>query len=183
MAVCLAALPPGDDLARRILRGVSKAFVNEDAQSVEPSARVARRGSGETRYITPEGQHRLIDELNAARAALAQTSGSPDKVARADLEAKVAVLVDTLDSVTVVASAASEDRAFFGAWVELEDEDGQRTQYRLVGPDEVDVKAGLVSVESPLGRALLGKSVGDEVSVQRPRGAIEYTVTAIRYQT
>jgi transcription elongation factor GreB len=74
-------------------------------------------------------------------------------------------------------------RAFFGAWVELEDEAGSRVRYRIVGPDEADVKAGRLSVESPLARALLGKEVGESVVVERPRGAVEYTVTQVDYVT
>jgi transcription elongation factor GreB len=53
--------------------------------------------------------------------------------------------------------------------------------YRIVGPDEADVKAGRLSVESPLARALLGKEVGESVQVERPRGAMEYTVTQVAY--
>ena len=55
--------------------------------------------------------------------------------------------------------------------------------YRIVGPDEADVRAGRLSVESPLARALLGKEVGESVVVERPRGAVEYTVTQVDYVT
>ncbi|MGZ3461601.1 MAG: GreA/GreB family elongation factor, partial [Archangium sp.] len=71
---------------------------------------------------------------------------------------------------------------YFGAWVMLEDEEGEETAYRIVGPDEADVKAGRLSVESPLARALLGKELGESVRVERPRGAIEYTLTRVSYR-
>ena len=69
--------------------------------------------------------------------------------------------------------------AAFGSWVELEDEAGQRRTWRIVGPDEVDARQGRVSVHAPLGRALLGRSAGDEVEVERPDGARTYTVLAV----
>jgi transcription elongation GreA/GreB family factor len=68
-----------------------------------------------------------------------------------------------------------------GARVTLEDDGGRAVEYALVPSDEADPASGRVSVESPLGRALLGKSEGDEVVVERPRGRAEYTVTAVRF--
>jgi hypothetical protein len=73
----------------------------------------------------------------------------------------------------------NEGKARLGARVKLSDEEGRETEYRLVTPDEADPPNGSVSVESPLGRALLGKSTGDEVTVERPRGPVEYTVEAV----
>ncbi|MDQ3263775.1 MAG: GreA/GreB family elongation factor [Myxococcota bacterium] len=159
---------------------MSKAFVNEDAATVEPSARAGRRPGAEQRYITPGGHRRLVDALEQVRAALSALPTSADPASRADLEAKIVVGVEVLDSVTVVHTPPATHAAFFGAWVELEDEDGERVRYRLVGPDEVDVRAGWISVESPIGQALLGRTVGDEVTVHRPRGAREYLLVAIR---
>ncbi len=63
----------------------------------------------------------------------------------------------------------------------LEDENGEEQRYRLVGPDEFDAERGLISVNSPLGRSLLGKRVDDEVTVQRPAGVAVYLVTGIAY--
>ena len=65
----------------------------------------------------------------------------------------------------------------------LEDESGTELCYRLVGPDESDVDRGLISVESPIGRALLGRSAGDEVVVERPAGRALYTLLEIRYES
>lgn len=157
--------------------------MNEDAPSAGPNARASRRPAGETRYITPEGHAKLLQSVETVRAALAAHPKEGDAAVRHDLEAQLAVLLEVVDSVQIVSGTASAERAFFGAWVDLEDEAGDRVTYRLVGPDEGDVKAGLINVESPLGRALLGKEVGDEVVVQRPRGARTYAVIALRYDS
>lgn len=74
------------------------------------------------------------------------------------------------------------DRVFFGAWVDVESEDGEVFRYRIVGPDETHIHPAGISIESPMGRALLGKSLDDEVVVRRPKGEAVFTVVAIDYQ-
>ncbi|HZX93117.1 MAG TPA: GreA/GreB family elongation factor [Myxococcales bacterium] len=74
-----------------------------------------------------------------------------------------------------------EGKARLGARVSLEDEDGHEVEYELVPSEEADPPHGRVSVESPLGRALLGKREGDDVMVDRPRGAVTYTLLAVRF--
>jgi transcription elongation factor GreB len=71
---------------------------------------------------------------------------------------------------------------YFGAWVELEDEDGVVSKFQIVGPDEFDVARGRISMESPLGRALLGRARGDAFTLQRPKGPVTYSVVAVRYR-
>jgi transcription elongation factor GreB len=66
--------------------------------------------------------------------------------------------------------------------VTVEDEAGQSATYRLVGPDETDAPTGRISIESPMARALLGKSAGDEAIVRRPKGESELVITAVRYE-
>jgi transcription elongation factor GreB len=75
-----------------------------------------------------------------------------------------------------------DSRVFFGATLVLEDEDGKQTRYQLVGADETDARGGRISVDSPLGRALLGKPRGASVTVLRPRGEVEVTIVEIRYE-
>ena len=70
---------------------------------------------------------------------------------------------------------------FFGAWVTLEDDAGATHRYRIVGPDEFDRQPGYISVDSPVGRALLGRSLDDEVTVHRPRGEVIWTIVQVRY--
>ena len=71
---------------------------------------------------------------------------------------------------------------FFGAWVTLEDEAGEEVEYRIVGPDEFDAATGYISMDSPLGRALMRKALDDEVKVEVPGGAKTYVVVGVRYE-
>jgi transcription elongation factor GreB len=80
---------------------------------------------------------------------------------------------------------APEDRGDgvvrFGAWVRLSDASGVIVEYQIVGPDEFDVEAGRISMDSPLGQALLGKCSGDEVTVRRPKGDAVFEITGVKY--
>ena len=152
------------------------------------------------RYITPEGYQRLavehdriwsverpriVAEVEAA-AALGDRSENAEyiygKKKLRELDRRLRFLSERLDSLTVAHTRPDPGgRAFFGAWVTVEDEQGEERTYRLVGPDEFDGAAGLISVEAPLGRALLGRREGDTVNVLRPAGAIELTVVEVRW--
>ncbi|WP_412479337.1 transcription elongation factor GreA [Azonexus sp. IMCC34839] len=77
----------------------------------------------------------------------------------------------------------ADGRCVFGATVELEDQDsGDSVTYQIVGEDEADIKAGKISVSSPLARALIGKYAGDIAQVQAPGGMREYEVIDVRYE-
>ncbi|MGH8457431.1 MAG: GreA/GreB family elongation factor, partial [Stenotrophobium sp.] len=76
---------------------------------------------------------------------------------------------------------ADTSRVFFGAWVEVVDEEGNSRIYRIVGADEADVAQGWISVDSPVARALLGRRAGEQVSVQLPRGAQQLELLRIWY--
>ena len=94
-----------------------------------------------------------------------------------ELEGKVASL-QVIDPATVDAAG----RVVFGATVELEDEDsGEVVKYQIVGDDEADIKAGLISVSSPIARALIGKSEGDVATVLAPAGEREYSIVSVSY--
>jgi transcription elongation factor GreB len=154
------------------------------------------------RYITPEGfrvlagEHariwtelrpRIVAEVEAA-AALGDRSENAEylygKRKLRELDRRLRFLSERMDALTVVEPAPHPSgRAYFGAWVTVALEDGERRTWRLVGPDESDVARGRLSVESPLGRALLGKGEGDVVSVARPTGAVEVTVVAVAWRT
>jgi transcription elongation factor GreB len=91
------------------------------------------------------------------------------------------VLEATLGALTVLGpDAAPPGRVGFATWVTVEDEAGARRTWRIVGPDEADPRSGLVSVDAPLARALLGRAEGDVVEVERPGGTAELEVIAIR---
>ena len=99
-----------------------------------------------------------------------------------EIDRRVRFIKKRMESVTVVETQpAQADKIFFGATVEVQDDDGKCSRYRLIGTDEIDLKRGWISIESPIGRALLGKSVGDEAFVQRPKGETVLTVRSISY--
>jgi transcription elongation factor GreB len=127
-----------------------------------------------------------VAEVEAA-AALGDRSENAEyiygKKKLRELDRRLRELSERMDSLTVVDPRPHPSgRAYFGAWVTVEQEDGEERTYRLVGPDEFDVAAGLISVEAPLGRALLGKREGEVVVVQRPVGPLELTVVEIRWE-
>ncbi|MEI7705844.1 MAG: transcription elongation factor GreB [Deltaproteobacteria bacterium] len=153
------------------------------------------------RYITPEGFHRISEEHQriwtvtrprvvaevAAAAALGDRSDNAEytygKKKLRELDRRLRDLSERMDSLTVIVPEPNPSgRAYFGAWVTLEQEDGEEKRYRLVGPDEFDVEAGRISVDGPLGRALLGKREGDVVQVRRPAGSFEVTVLEISWE-
>jgi transcription elongation factor GreB len=166
---------------------VSKAFTREDGGGEDGLVPVRPRATSDRpRYITPEGYRALQEELAALLLPPGpEEAGALDAaVRRRERERRVHEVADALEEVKVVpAPAEPHGRIFFGAWVTLEDEDGALQTWRLVGPDEADARAGRLSVESPLGRALLGREEGDVVEVERPRGRTEYTVTQVTYRT
>ena len=76
----------------------------------------------------------------------------------------------------------SGSKVVFGATVHLVDSaDGSEAKYQIVGEDEADIKSGLLSIGSPIARALIGKREGDEVEVVTPRGKRAYEITAVEY--
>jgi transcription elongation factor GreA len=95
-----------------------------------------------------------------------------------ELEGKVSSL-QIIDPTTVDAAG----RIVFGATVELEDQQsGEVVKYQIVGDDEADIKAGMISVSSPIARALIGRSEGDMAQVVAPAGMREYAVVSVAYE-
>jgi transcription elongation factor GreB len=156
------------------------------------------RGS---KFITPQGAARLKQELDhlwrvlrpqvtqAVQEAAAQGDRSENaeyiygKRQLREIDRRVRFLRQRLDGMVVVGAPPSDrSRVFFGAWVTLEDDDGAEVEYRIVGPDEFDAATGLISMDSPLGRALMGKRLDDEVKVELPGGAKSYVVVRVRYE-
>jgi transcription elongation factor GreB len=152
-------------------------------------------------HITPGGARRLTEELNrllkverprtvdevATAAAHGDRSENAEykygKLRLKEIDRRIRFLQKRLDAAEVVDPAAQEaDVVFFGATVEVEDEEGEARRYQLVGEDESEPKEGRISWRSPIGRALLKKRVGDVVVVQRPAGDLELEITAIVYE-
>jgi transcription elongation factor GreB len=176
---------------------VSKAFTKEDDDR-EPEPPAARPAT--SAYITPAGHRRLQEELDAlwhgerprvtaevaAAAALGDRSENAEyiygKRRLREIDRRIEWLARRLDTVKVVVPAKEQEgKVFFGAWVTVEDEDGEEATYRIVGSDEIDLENGCLSVDSPIARALLGKREGQEAIVARPRGPKTYTIVGIRY--
>jgi transcription elongation factor GreB len=157
----------------------------------------------EKNYITPEGYKRLADELSFLHtkkrpevvSALADAAAEGDRSENAEyiyrkrqlreIDRRMRFLAKRLDVAIVVdpRTPARRDRVFFGATVTVEDSDGEEARYRIVGVDEVEGGSGDVSWQSPVGRALLGKAEGDEVTVRWHAGTRELTIVAITYPT
>ncbi len=156
---------------------------------------------GQTNYITPEGVKRLRDELTwlwkeerpivTQRVSDAAAEGDRSENAEyiygkkrlREIDRRVRFLTQRLDVLTVVENRTTgTNRVYFGAWVRLEDEDGKEAIYRIVGPDEFDPAKGWISIDSPVGKALLGKNEGDEVPVRRPAGLATFTIVEVAYQ-
>ncbi len=99
-----------------------------------------------------------------------------------EIDRRVRHLRGRLDGLKVISGPpADRGRVFFGAWVTIADAAGATRRHRIVGPDEFDREPGYVSMDSPLGRALLGKRVDDEVEVSLPGGAQVLAIVAIEY--
>ena len=99
-----------------------------------------------------------------------------------EIDRRVRYLQKRIPDLKVVDRAPDEPgRVFFGAWVKLEDETGKEVRYRIVGPDEFDPNKDWISIDSPLARALLKKTAGEEARVILPKGEMEYYIVAVQY--
>ncbi len=161
---------------------MSKAFTSEETPDEPVLGRpVQRAARGRERPMTPEGHRPLVaEQQRLSEVELPRARAAGDDAGRARLEHRLALVTATLESVRVVTPPPVDGVVRFGSLVTLEWEDGRVQELRLVGPDEVEGDARHVSVESPLGRALLEQREGDEVEVQRPKGPALATVVRVR---
>lgn len=99
-----------------------------------------------------------------------------------EIDSRVRYLSKRLEEMTVVSEPPSnQDKIYFGARVTLEDQEQNILKYKIVGPDELDPRKGHISIDAPLGRALLGKDVDSEIEINSPEGHKLYYVLAIDY--
>jgi len=103
-----------------------------------------------------------------------------------EIDRRVRFLRKRLEGMAIVDPAAGfarrdPKRVYFGAWVQIEGSAGALRWHRIVGPDEFDMDLSYVSMDSPLGRSLMGKALDDEITVELPGGAATFTVAAISY--
>lgn len=149
-------------------------------------------------YITPAGHAALQAELKdiwsrrtgvvqalAAAAAEGDRSENAEYIYRkkelAGLDRRIRYLQKRLPDLKVIREAPTSGRVFFGAWVNLEAEDGSEVEYRIVGADEIGTDRRYISVDSPMARALLKKGVDDDVELALAAGMRRYVVVAVRY--
>jgi len=159
------------------------------------------RSSRGSKYSTPEGAARLRAELEelwsrerpAVTRAVAEAAAMGDRSENAEyiygkrrlreIDRRVRFLRQRLDGLKVVSvPPADRGRVYFGAWVTLEDARGENRRLRIVGPDEFDREPGFISMDSPLGKALLGRRADDELEVELPAGRQAFTIIAIDYE-
>jgi transcription elongation factor GreB len=155
-----------------------------------------------SRYITPAGHARLAAELDqlwrverpqvtaAVSAAAAQGDRSENaeytygKRRLREIDARVRFLRRRLDGMVVVDQPPSDPkRVFFSAWVTLAKDDGSTARYRIVGPDEFDMATGYISMDAPLARALLGKALDADVTVNVAGVETRYEIVEITYES
>ncbi len=153
-----------------------------------------------SRYITPEGRTHLSEELSylwkvkrpQVTRAVAEAAAMGDRSENAEyiygkrqlrqIDSRMRFLTKRLSELVVVDKPpADTSKIYFGAWVGLEDSDGNLFRYRIVGPDEFDPQKGFISIDSPMAKALLRKSEGEEVVVSRPQGTDVFLVTSVGY--
>ena len=151
-------------------------------------------------YITPEGHKSLSKELTylwrtrrpkvvkavAEAAAMGDRSENAEyiygKKLLREIDSRMRFLQKRMDELTVVdRKPADTSKVFFGAWVEIEDKEGNTFEYRIVGPDEINPEKNYISIDSPMTKALLGKTEDDEVVVKKPNGTSEFVIMAVRY--
>jgi transcription elongation factor GreB len=161
----------------------------------------SRNKANASRYITPEGRTRLSEELSylwkvkrpQVTLAVAEAAAMGDRSENAEyiygkrqlrqIDSRMRFLAKRLNELIVVDRPPDDtSKIFFGAWVELEDSDGNLFRYRIVGPDEFDLKMGFISIDSPMAQALLHKTEGEEVVVSRPHGTDAFMVTSVAYE-
>jgi transcription elongation factor GreA len=152
--------------------------------------------------ITKRGAEALKEELNKLKTvdrpwvinAIAEARAQGDLSENAEydaakdrqgfIEGRIMEIEGKLSAAQIIdpSSLNAEGRVVFGATVELEDEDsGKRVTYQVVGEDEADLKVGRLNVSSPMARAMIGREVGDSVTVQAPAGDKHYEIIQVSY--
>ncbi len=151
-------------------------------------------------YITPEGEQTLRNELQQlwkierplVTQAVHEAAKNGDRSENGDyiygkrrlreIDRRVAYLNKRLEQLKVIHEKPSnQSKIYFGAWVTIEDEEGNPVTYRIVGSDEFDLKKHLISVDAPLARQLLGKQTNDTFYLEQSEKRTEYTITHITY--
>jgi transcription elongation factor GreB len=144
------------------------------------------RLTSELARLWHEERPRIVQEVSDA-AALGDRSENAEyiygKKKLREIDRRIGHLTKLIERLEVIdPKTNASKRVKFGATVVVEDEEGQRRTYQIVGEDEVDAKLGQISMQSPMGKALLGREVGDDVTVKRPAGELDLVVLELRYE-
>ncbi|CAM5787915.1 transcription elongation factor GreA [Castellaniella caeni] len=152
------------------------------------TARGAERLQAELQRLKTVERPEVINAIAEARAQGDLSENAEYDAARERqgfVEGRIQELEGTLSNAQIInpADLDVQGQAVFGATVEIEDlESGERLKYQIVGDIEADIRANMISVSSPVARALIGKSQGDVVEVRAPAGVREYEVCSVSYQ-
>lgn len=139
----------------------------------------------ELKYLWREERPRVTQAVSEA-AAMGDRSENAEyiygKKRLREIDRRIRFLSKRLDVLKIVdPSPQQEGKVYFGAWVRVENEQQEEQIFRLVGPDEFDPAEKWISIDSPVARALIGKKIDDEITVQTPKGEITYRILAIAY--
>jgi transcription elongation factor GreA len=149
--------------------------------------RGAERLRQELKQLKSEARPNVIKAISEARSHGDLSENAEDHAAREQqsfIEGRINDIENRLSNAEVidVTKLNASGRVVFGSTVEVADEEsGNKLTYQLVGDDEADIKNGLLSVSSPIARALIGKSEGDVVDVTAPGGTRSYEIVSVRY--
>ncbi|MFN7146654.1 MAG: transcription elongation factor GreA [Myxococcota bacterium] len=142
----------------------------------------------EFKHVREVLRPQVVRDIEEARAHgdISENSEYEDaKERQGQIEARIREIESRLSLAEVIdiTKVPPSNRVIFGTTVELEDQDtGDTITYKLVGPEEADVKAGLISYSSPIGRALIGRQLGDEVRFETPKGTRTVVINAVHYR-
>ncbi len=150
------------------------------------TAEGAEKLRNELKKLKSEDRPRVVDAIATARAHGDLKENAEYHAAKDQqglIEARIRDIEAKLQNAQVidVTALSPSGRVVFGATVRLVDADGAESCYRIVGEDEADIKAGLLSVSAPMARALIGKEEGDTVAVATPGGQREYEIASVEY--
>ena len=157
-------------------------------QTIPLTQRGAVKLKDELHRLKTVERHAVIQAISEARAQgdlseNAEYEAAKDK--QGFIEGRILDIEGKLAAANIIdpSTLDAEGKVVFGSTVALEDEtSGAAVTYQIVGDDEADLKLGLISISSPIARALIGKEVGDIAVVQAPGGVKNYEVMAVRYE-
>jgi transcription elongation factor GreA len=143
------------------------------------------RLTNEVRHLKSVERLAIIEAIEVARGHGDLSENAEYHAAKerqGHVEAQIAEMEDRLSRAMVIdPKSLSGDKVIFGATVRLKDEDGKAVTYQVVGQTEADARMGRISYSSPLGRALIGRKVGDEVEVSAPSGDKYYVIKKVEF--